>query len=252
MNRLARLSKNKQMLYIAMIFIVLNIITIFFFELIEFRLVRLLSSITALLYFHFYISYKNRIIYSIFIMLVCSDVSMVFYEHYLGLITYTLWSIAIYLTLSISALRKIQWRRVTSLDYIVFILVFLFNIYILEFTVSDIRELFETRLAYYLIKMTGYTGLISCLLSAFLNATRLSFRTAYFMYALFGLIFSDFVAMLAFYYKIEPKLFFLIDRAAYLFALFFLVRHAYMAYLQKEAAKAVAILKKSSQDSISL
>lgn len=251
MNRIDRLSKNKQMLFIALIFVVLNIITIYFFDLTIFRLVRLLSSITALLYFHFYISYKNKIIYSIFIMLVCSDVSMIFYEHYLGLMTYAMWSIAIYLTLSISALRKIQWRRVTILDYLVFILVFLFNVYILHFTLSDISDLFQSKLAYYLIKLSGLTGLVSCLFSAFLNATRLSFRTAYFMYALFGLIFSDFVAMLAFYYNIEPKLFYLIDRAAYLFSLFFLVRHAYMAYLQKEAVKAAALLKKSYQDSIS-
>ena len=249
MNRIARLSKNKQMLYMAMIFIVLNIVTLVFFGIIEFRIVRLLSSIAALLYFYISINYNNKIIYSVFILLVVSDIAMVFYEYNLGLICYMVTTITIYLTLSISALKKIEWKRVTKLDYFIFLVLFAFNIYILDFTVSDISHLFENKLSYYLAKLTGLTGLIACLFSAFLNTTRLTFRTAYFMYALFALLLSDLVAMLAFYYKMEPILFYLLDRISYLFALFFLIRHAYMAYLQKVAqAAADELLKKSSQD----
>ena len=90
-------------------------------------------------------------------------------------------------------------------------------------------------------------GIIMCLISGLYNATRLSFKTAYFMYATFGLVFSDFSAMLAYYYKMEPFLFYFLDRAMYIFAFYCLIKYVY--YYTEEQKLIVVKAKRSFQDS---
>ena len=237
------------MLYIAFVFIALNFSSVLFFDLGFFRSVRLTTTISALLYLYSAIKCDQKWIYFVFWTLIASDISLLFYESLLGPWFYLGSSIVAYLVLSAIVFNKIEWKRIAWLDYTIYMVMFFFNMYILYYTLNDINAIFESKWLYNLIFTTGALGVVMCLLSAFVNVTRPTVPTEYFMYVTFGLVISNFVALLAYYYDLFTQILYFIERGAYLFGLFFLVRYAYILQMDGRSTTKEAI--RSSQDSVS-
>ncbi|WP_148285389.1 hypothetical protein [Nonlabens dokdonensis] len=176
-----------------------------------------------------------------------SDIAIVGYEHTWGVLLYGISTTVAYSLLGLNVLRFVQWRQVNWYEYLIYMFILVFNVYVFNFLVNNISVDFESDIAFYSIKICGIVGIAMCLFSGLYNSTRLSFKTAYYMYATFGLVFSDFAALLAYYYKMEPFLFYFLDRTLYLFAFYCLVK--YVFFYTEEQSNLDNSIKGSFEDS---
>ncbi len=237
---------NKRLITFLVILFVINMITVFFFDLTISKIFRLASSFSILL---FLISsgFKHRFVYIVLSIIIISDIAIVGYENSWGVLLYGISATISYLLLALYVSNSIQWKQVNWYEYLIYAFILAFNIYTFNFLVNNISSDFESNFAFYSIKICGIMGIVMCLFSGLYNSTRLSFKTAYYMYATFGLVFSDFAALLAYYYKMEPFLFYFLDRALYLFAFYCLAKYVY--YYTEEKSIIENSIKGSFEDS---
>lgn len=226
------LTVNKQMLPIGVFLAVFNFIAVAFLDITTSRIMRVVSSVVVFVYFALFLKCNCKWLCAVLVLLIITNTCLVFYSYDIGLLLYTSTSSIAYALLLIKAFLQIEWIKIKWYEYLSFSLIFIFNLYTFDYIMENISPLFDERWMFYMVKVLGITGTTMCLISGFYNTTRISFKSAYFMYAAFGFVFSDFAAMLAYYFELVPQLFYLLDRSLHLFALYFLMRYAYM--LKKE------------------
>ena len=237
---------NKRLIVFISILLVVNMITVFFYDLMISKIFRLASTISVLVYLFAY-KFNHRLIYAVLLIIMVSDIAIVGYEYNWGVLLYGITATLSYLLLALNVVRNIEWTQINWYEYLIYAFVLVFNYYTFNFLSNNISSDFDSDIIFYSLKVSGIMGIIMCLISGLYNATRLSFKTAYFMYATFGLVFSDFSAMLAYYYKMEPFLFYFLDRAMYIFAFYCLIKYVY--YYTEEQKLIVVKAKRSFQDS---
>lgn len=228
----------KQLIVIASIMGFLNFIAVVFLDINASRAMRAITSVVVFIYFLYFLKCNSRWFSTILLLLVVSNLGLVFYGFDFGVLTYTMTSIIIYFLMFLKALLKIEWKKIQWLEYLAYSLIFVFNLCTFNYLTEVINPIFNEKWILYMIKLMGISGIVMCLFAGFYNTTRMSFKSAYHMYAAFGFVFSDFCAMLAFYFEMAPELFFFLDRALHLFGLYFLMRAAYM--FQREQKKTIS------------
>lgn len=226
---------NKQTFIIAAFLIVFNFVAVVFLDLAASRIMRMISSLVVLLYFLLFIRCNCNWLFAVFVLIVITNMCVVFYDYDYGVLSYTITSVIAYSILALKALFEIEWLKIKWYEYFTYFLIFIFNLYTFDYLLEIINPLFDQRWMFYMIKLLGIIGTTMCLISGFYHTTRLGFKSAYFMYATFGFVFSDFAAMLAYYFEMVPQLFFFLDRGLHLFALYFLIRLAYTLKLEQES-----------------
>jgi hypothetical protein len=228
------LTVNKQMLIIAAFLIVFNFVAVVFLDLAASRVMRVISSLVVFVYFYLFLRCNCKWLDVVLVLIIITNICVVFYNYDYGVLWYTITSVLAYSILGFKSLFEVEWLKIKWYEYFTYALIFIFNLYTFDYLMGIISPLFDERWMFYMIKLLGITGTTMCLVSGFYHTTRLGFKSAYFMYATFGFVFSDFAAMLAYYFEMVPQLFFILDRGLHLFALYFLMRYAYMVKLEQE------------------
>lgn len=234
------------MLYLALVFILLNLVALVFFDFNSFLTIRLISTVTAFCYLHIFIDYQKSWIYTIFGILIVSDISLFIFSSLAGYLIYISLLITTYIILTLKALKQVLWGNITLWHYLAYLGLFSFNLYGVYFTLNSNAQIIENVPLYYLISTASFIGLLTCFITACLNINRLVLKFQYLMYAAFGFVMSNFTAMLGYYFEDFTKYFYLADRGAYLFAIFFLLRYAYISSIENEHLENVP--KKSIPD----
>ncbi len=223
-------SIKKQMLFLAVLFIIINCVSNLFFDITIFRSVRLLSSLAVLTYFLVKIGHQSKWIYIIFISQCVSDVGFLFYDYNFGPYLFLLTSIITYLIYVIRIFKDIEWSKFLWYEIIAYIAMATFNCLSFNYLLNNLVDLFESQVLFCIVHITGFVGITSCLICGLNNSTKISNKTSYYLYACIAFVFADFCAMIAHYYEFHPQFFYLLERGNYLFGLFILSKYALMDF----------------------
>ncbi len=220
---------------IALIFGVLNFIAVVFLDINASRAMRAITSVVVFIYYLFFLRCNHKWLFTVLLLIILTNIGLVFYGFDYGMLLFTMTSVVVYLLFSLKAFLQLEWMKVKWFEYLSYLLIFAFNLYSFNYLSDIISPLFEEVMMFYMLKLMGFVGITMCLIVGFYNSTRASFKSAYFMYAVFGFVFSDFCAMIAFYFEIAPQIFFFLDRGLFLFGIYFLMRYAYEMHLEQQS-----------------
>ncbi|MEP3969284.1 MAG: hypothetical protein ABJM08_09745 [Nonlabens sp.] len=223
-------SINKQMLFLAVLFIIINGVSNLFFDITVFRSVRLLSSITVLTYFVLKIGHHSKWVYVIFVSQCVSDVGFLFYDYNFGPYLFLLTSIITYLIYVIRIFKDIEWSKFLWYEIIAYIAMATFNCLSFNYLLNNLADLFESQVLFCIVHITGFVGITSCLICGLNNSTKICNKTSYYLYACIAFVCADFCAMVAHYYEFHPQFFYFLERGTYLFGLFILSKYALMDF----------------------
>ncbi len=224
-----------QMLILSAIFIVINVITVVHGDLQYIRLARFVSTLAVFLFFVIQVRHYSKWIYLIYLLELCSSIGFTFYALSFGPLIFLFSSVPLYIILGLWVFKSIQWTSIKRYEYIIFTFMFLANTCFFIYSIYGFEESLKSQLEFFLILLTGITGMTACFLSGLSNSTRESFKSTYFLFAIFAFVFADFSAMMAHYYELFPQRFFFLERASYLFGLYILTR---FCYIDNQGAKA--------------
>lgn len=244
---ITNLSVRGQMLALSAFFIVINFTASALNDIDYIRLTRVLSTIAVFLFFVIKVGHRSIWIYLLYLLLVCSSFGFYHYEAFYGPHLYLIPTTIAYITLSVRILKGIEWSLIRPYEYISYLLIYGSNIWFHLYNVNGFDYTIGSQTVVFLVILAGCSGITACLLVGFSNATRSTFKAAYYAYAVFAFVFADFATMVAYYFKIAPQLFYFIERSNYLFGLYILTRFCFIDNGNQKANK--LFFKKSSQDS---
>ncbi len=203
------------------ILLLINVYVISSYDLMESRIMRLLSTFVFFLLFIFYKGYKEIWVFTTFLCFLISNFIMLFYEiPFCNKLTSIL-AICGYSSLIYHIYSKIN-KSITSTNlFIFYAFMVLLNFYGLYQIMTNIDTKLDDSVQKLIMYLYGSTIIIACVLAT--NYKRGIKKSMYFLFFIFAFSFSDFCAVLGYYY--HYSVLYYSSRAAYLFALFFMIHY---------------------------
>lgn len=217
---------------IVILLVAINVVALFFYDLHIFKVARIFSSVVALVYMFLFISRNTIWIIIAGIFVLCMNISSLYFMTDNGKMIYLIFFYLFYLTIGITVLKYLKWKKIRILYYPIYLTIFLFNGYLFYFVLQiiDVSTFSATNLL--IIKIAAVFSLSVALLVGFWDSHSENFSTTYLIYCVLGFIYADFYALLAMFYDESMyHIFGVIERASHLFALYFIVKFT-ISYLQ--------------------
>lgn len=236
-----------QMLILSAIFIVINLVAILYEDLEYVRIARVSSTVAVVLFFIFQIGIRKKWSHLVYPLLLFSSLGFYYFDFTYGRYLHLSSTICSYVIIAFLIINGIRWSKIKRYEYVAYLFIFIIHIIFHTYNVFEFKEKIYSDKEFFLLLLTGWVGLTTCLLAAFSNATRTSFKSAYLMYATFAFIFADFAAMVAYYYELFPMRFYFIERGCYLFGMYILTRYFMIVKDEQQSENTIAQIP--SQDS---
>lgn len=189
------------------------------------RILRLTTAISFFILFLINKGYRYYKLLFAFLCFIVSDVFMLFYENIVLNKLTSLVTVIGYITLISYIIKKVQIKNLNKYVISFFVALILFNIYKLYDIIHTIKYVLLDHVQEMLLYMYGASLITMCALSVNHNFKENTKRSMYFMLATFSLALSDLCAFTGYYHKIYSVYY--ADRAFYILALYFIVRHTH-------------------------
>jgi len=217
-------SKSKSILILIITFFILLLISAYVinsYGLLESRIMRVLSTLVFFIFFVSYKGYKEVWVFIAFLSFLISNFLMLFYEvPFCNKLTSIL-AIFGYFSLIYHVYKTMKIHITNTNLFIFYAFIVLLNFYGLYQIMSNIDAKLDDYLQKFIMYLYGSTIIIVCLFAT--NYKKGIKKSMYFLFFVYAFSFSDFCAVLGYYYQYSALYYF--SRAAYLFALFFMVRY---------------------------
>ncbi|WP_452228948.1 MULTISPECIES: hypothetical protein [unclassified Lacinutrix] len=223
--------EKKALLIISLLLLVINIYVISEYTFSENRILRFISVFVYFLLFLYFKGYKNKAILFIFVSFLISAFFMLFYDDRIYNKLTSLFSIAGYLVLLISGLKRLQLKKVNKFLIAFFVVIIFLNFFFLDQLLTFITYKLHDGLQQIILYFYGIVLILACVFAGNYNFTANTTKAMYYMSFVFGFALSDFFMVLAYYFNIN--LLFIPGISFYLFALFFMVRYAIDDYSEE-------------------
>ena len=220
------------LLIVSFLTLLINVYIISFYSLFESRIIRVITVIAFLVLFFIFKGFKNKTILISLLCFLLSDVFMIFYENTLSnKLTFVL-SIIGYFNLVVYLFRNKHLKKVNNYFLVLILILITLNVFGLYQLIDAIAYKLHDGLQEVILYLYGLVIVSLCVFTANYNFSVNTKQSMYFMYFVFGFAFSDFCAVLAYYYNFQ-QLYYL-DRFTYIFALFIMVKYAVKDFKKEE------------------
>lgn len=222
----------RQMLWLSLPFALMNIAAIIYFDLQYIRLARIITTVAVFIFFVVQVRHYSIWFYVIYTLLLCTSFGFYLYDEPLGQYLYLIPATSMYAIIGLMTIRHVEWSLIRPYEYVSYFLIYAANVWFHFYNVNSFEYRITSEYTFILVLLIGVVGLSTCIVVAFSHATKNTYDSAYLTYATFAFIFADFAVMLAYYFEISPRMFYFIERANYLFALYILTRYCLSDYLR--------------------